>query len=164
QLEADALAVIEFFPGFGKAGYELQVWAAIGQAVEDVGGNGGPGHQEGVDWIPAARILRHGNGQLAVGKCRAGGECGAGKGERKQGCASSPKCLFHQMLPLLGSDFGTAQALSATKWPGAISVRPRMVGSLPTARTGLGISPSISARSRARPGSATGTADRSRRV
>ncbi|MCY1303272.1 hypothetical protein D9M68_377430 [compost metagenome] len=68
--------------------------------------------------------------------------------------------LFRQ--PSLGKK--AAHAPLVTKWPGAISLRGRTAGSSPTRRIGLGISPSSMARSRPLPGSATGTAESSRRV
>ena len=67
QLEADALAVIQFFPAFGKAGHQLQVRAAIGQAIEDIGRNGGPLNQKRIDRVPAARVLGRGDRHFAGG-------------------------------------------------------------------------------------------------
>ena len=58
QGEADALALVQFFPGFGQTGDQFHVGAAIGQAFKDIGRDRGPVDQKRVDRVPATRILR----------------------------------------------------------------------------------------------------------
>src|SRR5690606_36825540 len=148
------LAFIQLFPGFGEAGHDLQVRAAIGEAIEDVGGDSGPLNEEGVDRIPAARILRAGNGHLAGGKSRCGGQGRGGHGKRDERCRHPLLDYCHLPVPLqMVVVLVVIQALIAMKWPGLISSWARMAGSSPTRRTGLGISPSIMAMRRSMVGS-----------
>ncbi|MNI14281.1 hypothetical protein D3C73_675370 [compost metagenome] len=98
QLEADALAFVQFFPAFGKTGNELEVGTAIGQAVKDIGGDRCPLNEERVDRIPAARILRRRDGHLAGGKGRGGGKCGAGESESYERRRQSPFERCHYLF------------------------------------------------------------------
>ncbi len=52
KLESDALALVQFFPGFSQRRHDLHIGAAIGQPIEDVGGGRGPVHEKGVDRVP----------------------------------------------------------------------------------------------------------------
>ena len=83
EFEAEAQAVVELFPGGGEAGFEVELFVADDQAVEDVGGDGAPGDEEGGDGVPIIGVLGLGDGEGAGGVGLGDRGDGDGGGEEK---------------------------------------------------------------------------------
>jgi hypothetical protein len=83
QLEAQALVVVQVFPAGGQARLQLQVGAAHRQAVVQVAAHGTPEGHEGVDRIPASRVLVDGHAERARGM--RGREDGGHRAAQRQG-------------------------------------------------------------------------------
>ena len=90
EAEVQAGAAVLDLPGFGQAGLEDELLVAENQAVEDVGGDGAPRHEERGDRVPVVGVLCLGDGQGAGGTGRADAEDEASRQNPSQHHLHSP--------------------------------------------------------------------------